>query len=89
MAAGRAEHPVFHGGRETGSTITIWPIAQGTLLRRFSCAHGGIVRHAFVWYGKTSEKQVGVAGLHPSGDALPYVLGHLTWVPSETRSKLR
>jgi hypothetical protein len=40
--------------------------------------------HAFVWYGKTSERQVEVAGLHPKGDMLPYVLGHLTWVPSET-----
>ncbi|HEU0369009.1 MAG TPA: hypothetical protein VFR42_07365, partial [Candidatus Acidoferrum sp.] len=40
--------------------------------------------HAFVWFGKTSEKQVEVAGLHPAGDTLPYVLGHLTWVPSET-----
>ena len=40
--------------------------------------------HAFVWYGKTSEKMVDVAGLHPAGDVLPYVLGHLTWVPSET-----
>jgi len=40
--------------------------------------------HAFVWFGKTREKQVEVAGLHPAGDTLPYVLGHLTWVPSET-----
>lgn len=40
--------------------------------------------HAFVWYGKSSERQVEVAGLHPAGDVLPYVLGHLTWVPSET-----
>lgn len=40
--------------------------------------------HAFVWYGKTSEKMVDVAGLHPAGDVLPYMLGHLTWVPSET-----
>jgi hypothetical protein len=40
--------------------------------------------HAFVWFGKTSERQVEVAGLHPAGDVLPYVLGHLTWVPSET-----
>jgi hypothetical protein len=40
--------------------------------------------HAFVWFGKTSEKQVEVAGLHPAGDTLPYVLGHLMWVPSET-----
>jgi hypothetical protein len=40
--------------------------------------------HAFVWFGKTSEKQVEVAGLHPAGDVLPYVLGHLMFVPSET-----
>ena len=40
--------------------------------------------HAFVWYGKTSERQVEVAGLHPKGDVLPYVLGHLMWVPAET-----
>ncbi len=40
--------------------------------------------HAFIWYGKTSERQVEVAGLHPAGDTLPYILGHLTWVPAET-----
>jgi hypothetical protein len=40
--------------------------------------------HAFVWYGKTSEKAVEVAGLTPAGDTWTYVLGHLTWVPSET-----
>ena len=40
--------------------------------------------HAFVWFGKTSEKQVEVAGLWPEGDELPYMLGHLTYVPSGT-----
>jgi hypothetical protein len=40
--------------------------------------------HAFVWFGKTSEKQVEVAGLHPAGDVMPYMLGHLMWVPAET-----
>jgi hypothetical protein len=40
--------------------------------------------HAFVWYGKTSERQVEVAGLTPAGDTLAYVIGHVTWVPSET-----
>lgn len=40
--------------------------------------------HAFVWYGKTSEKQVEVAGLAPAGDEIPYILGHLIFVPSET-----
>jgi len=40
--------------------------------------------HAFVWYGKTSERAVEVAGLTPAGDTWSYVLGYLTWVPSET-----
>ncbi|OAF03564.1 hypothetical protein AYJ54_03335 [Bradyrhizobium centrolobii] len=40
--------------------------------------------HAFVWYGKTSEKQVEVAGLAPAGDEVPYILGHIMFVPSET-----
>jgi hypothetical protein len=40
--------------------------------------------HAFVWFGKTGEKQVEVAGLWPEGDELPYMLGHLTFVPSGT-----
>src|SRR5579872_4166374 len=40
--------------------------------------------HAFVWYGKTSERAVEVAGLTPAGDVKEYVLGYITWVPSET-----
>jgi hypothetical protein len=40
--------------------------------------------HAFVWYGKTGERAVEVAGLTPAGDTLEYVLGHVTFVPSET-----
>lgn len=40
--------------------------------------------HAFVWYGKTSEKQIEVAGLAPAGDTLPYILGHIMFVPATT-----
>jgi hypothetical protein len=40
--------------------------------------------HAFVWFGKTGERKVDVAGLHPKGDEGAYMLGHLTWVPAET-----
>jgi hypothetical protein len=40
--------------------------------------------HAFVWYGKTADKEVEVAGLHPRGDMVPYLLGHLIFVPAET-----
>ena len=40
--------------------------------------------HAFVWYGKTSERAVEVAGLTPAGDTLEYILGHVMPVPSDT-----
>jgi len=40
--------------------------------------------HAFVWYGKTSERAVEVAGLTPAGDTTEYVLGYVVPVPSET-----
>jgi hypothetical protein len=40
--------------------------------------------HAFVWYGKTTEKEIEVAGLAPAGDTLPYILGHIMFVPATT-----
>lgn len=41
--------------------------------------------HAFVWYGRTDQREVEVAGLHPASDnPIPYVIGHVLPVPSET-----
>jgi hypothetical protein len=41
--------------------------------------------HAFVWYGRTTDPKVEVAGLHPASEStVPYVLGHVLPVPSET-----
>src|SRR6266700_977373 len=41
--------------------------------------------HAFVWYGRADQKQIEVAGLHPATESvIPYVLGHVLPVPSET-----
>jgi hypothetical protein len=41
--------------------------------------------HAFVWYGRTDSKQIEVAGLHPATESvIPYILGHVIPVPSET-----
>jgi hypothetical protein len=41
--------------------------------------------HAFIWYGRVGDKKIEVAGLHPASDStVPYVLGHLIPVPSET-----
>jgi hypothetical protein len=41
--------------------------------------------HAFLWYGRVGDKKIEVAGLHPASDSpIPYVLGHIIPVPSET-----
>ena len=41
--------------------------------------------HAFVWYGRTDQKKVDVAGLHPATESIiPYILGHVVPVPAET-----
>jgi hypothetical protein len=41
--------------------------------------------HAFVWYGRSGQRQIEVAGLHPAGDSVvPYILGHVVPVPAET-----
>src|SRR5919109_1751229 len=41
--------------------------------------------HAFVWYGRADQKQIEFAGLHPASESVvPYILGHLIPVPSET-----
>src|SRR6266566_5269389 len=41
--------------------------------------------HAFVWYGRADQKQIEVAGLHPASESvIPYLLGHVIPVPSET-----
>lgn len=58
--------------------------AKGPYYVDFRARTAASYGHAFVWFGKTSEKKVDVAGLHPAGDTVPYVLGHLMWVPSET-----
>jgi len=45
--------------------------------------------HAFIWYGRLDERgrvgKIEVAGLHPATDnPVPYILGHIIPVPSET-----
>jgi hypothetical protein len=41
--------------------------------------------HAFIWYGRTGDRKVEVAGLHPATDSvIPYIIGHFVPVPAET-----
>ena len=58
--------------------------AQGPYYVDFRARTAATYGHAFIWYGKTSEKEIEVAGLAPAGDELPYLLGHVIFVPSET-----
>jgi hypothetical protein len=58
--------------------------ARGPYYVDFRARTAATYGHAFVWYGKTSEKAVEVAGLAPAGDELPYMLGHIMFVPSMT-----
>lgn len=68
------------------------PAAQSTIRRSakgpyyvdFRARTAASWGHAFVWYGKTSERKVEVAGLTPAGDEVAYIVGHVTVVPSET-----
>ena len=59
-------------------------VGKGPYYVDFRARTAATYGHAFVWFGRTGEKQVEVAGLHPAGDEGPYMLGHLTFVPSET-----
>jgi hypothetical protein len=41
--------------------------------------------HAFVWYGRTDQRQIEVAGVHPASESvIPYIIGHVIPVPAET-----
>jgi hypothetical protein len=71
--------PALQSARKPGSGS-----AKGPYYVDFRARTAASWGHAFVWYGKTSQREVEVAGLTPAGDTLAYVLGYLTWVPSET-----
>lgn len=60
------------------------PEAKGPYYVDFRARTAASWGHAFVWYGKTSERAVEVAGLTPAGDTLAYMIGYFTFVPSET-----
>ncbi len=76
-AASLESKPAPQSTRKPGS-------AKGPYYVDFRARTAASWGHAFVWYGKTSERQVEVAGLTPAGDTFEYMLGYVMWVPSET-----
>jgi hypothetical protein len=63
-----------------------WPAPKGKghyyvdFRARTAASYG----HAYVWYGRSDSPYVDVAGLHPAGNEVPYILGHIIPVPAET-----
>lgn len=86
--AGASEHDArARSERLTSRTHAVHPRtaeAKGPYYVDFRARTAASWGHAFVWYGKTSERQVEVAGLTPAGDTLSYMIGYVTWVPSAT-----
>jgi hypothetical protein len=78
------EAPLESKGASQSSPKRASGSAKGPYYVDFRARTAASWGHAFVWFGKTSERKVEVAGLTPAGDTLSYVLGYLTWVPSET-----
>ena len=69
--------PASQFARSSGST-------KGPYYVDFRARTAASWGHAFVWYGKTGEPAVEVAGLTPAGDTAAYIVGYFAWVPSET-----
>jgi len=61
------------------------PKGKGRYYIDFRARTAASYGHAFVWYGRTDDPKVEVAGLHPASDSpVPYVIGHVLPVPAET-----
>jgi len=61
------------------------PKGKGRYYVDFRARTAASYGHAFVWYGRTDDPLVEVAGLHPASDSpVPYVIGHVVPVPAET-----
>jgi hypothetical protein len=68
-------------GAATGSK----PVHKGMYYVDFRARTAASYGHAFVWYGRSDQRAVEVAGLHPATDSVvPYILGHVIPVIAET-----
>jgi hypothetical protein len=61
------------------------PKGKGRYYVDFRARTAASYGHAFLWYGRTDDPMVEVAGLHPASESpIPYVIGHVLPVPAET-----
>jgi hypothetical protein len=88
IAAGLQIQPA--SAQDTAATPAVASIKPQTTSRAvyyvdFRARTAASYGHAFVWYGRGDQKQIEVAGLHPASESvIPYILGHVLPVPSET-----
>jgi len=60
------------------------PNLPGPLLRGLRARTAASYGHAFVWYGRQAKRRSTLRACTLPVDEVPYILGHLMWVPSET-----
>jgi hypothetical protein len=61
------------------------PKGKGRYYVDFRARTAASYGHAFLWYGRSDDPMVEVAGLHPATESpIPYIIGHVLPVPAET-----
>jgi hypothetical protein len=100
-SAGHAEEPgkrkatrsMVAAAQQTAAETSVEPPLEGKPVPKgkgryyvdFRARTAASYGHAFLWYGRTDDAMVEVAGLHPASDSpIPYVIGHVLPVPAET-----
>jgi hypothetical protein len=84
-AAGAQEIDPAKPQRASAAPSARAPASKGMYYVDFRARTAASYGHAFTWYGRTDQKKVEVAGLHPATDSVvPYILGHVIPVLAET-----
>jgi hypothetical protein len=87
IAAGLQAQPASaqDTGAATATTAKPKTAGQGMYYVDFRARTAASYGHAFVWYGRSGQRAVEVAGVHPATDSVvPYIIGHILPVPAET-----
>jgi hypothetical protein len=87
IAAGLQAQPASaqDTGAATAATAKPKTAGQGMYYVDFRARTAASYGHAFVWYGRSGQRAVEVAGVHPATDSVvPYIIGHILPVPAET-----
>ena len=87
ISAGLQAQPASAQDTNAATATTAKPktAGQGMYYVDFRARTAASYGHAFVWYGRSGQRAVEVAGVHPATDSVvPYIIGHVLPVPAET-----